>query len=202
MPDLPRPATPRGEATRRKLLAAAELELGERGFHAASVASITRRAGVGQGTFYLYFPSKEDALRELVRHMGRELRRALAEATAGLEPRLEVERAGFEAFVRFALEHRNLYRIVMEAQFVDEEVYRDYYRSLAAGYAAGLAAAQAKGEIRAGDAEAQAWALMGIAHFLGLRYALWEDDPEPRAALDAAFALIRRGLEPVPEAAQ
>lgn len=201
MPELPQPATARGEATRRKLLAAAEEEFGGRGFHAASVASITRRAGVGQGTFYLYFPSKEDALRELVRHMGLELRRTLASATEGLEPRLEVERAGFEAFVRYALEHRNLYRVVMESQFVDEEVYREYYRSLARGYAAGLAAAQARGEVRPGDPEAQAWALMGIAHFLGLRYALWEERPEPRVALDAAFDLIRFGLEPLPAGA-
>src|SRR5690606_31723589 len=94
--ELPQPSTARGEATRARLLAAAESEFGENGFHAASVASITRRAGVGQGTFYLYFPSKEDALRELVRHMGRELRRALTEATAGLDHRLEVERRGFE----------------------------------------------------------------------------------------------------------
>jgi len=47
------PATARGEATRRKLLAAAEIEFGARGFHAASVSSITTRADVGQGTFYL-----------------------------------------------------------------------------------------------------------------------------------------------------
>ena len=62
----------------KKLLEAAETEFGERGFAKASVSSITRRAGVGQGTFYLYFPGKEAVLIELVRHMGRELRRALS----------------------------------------------------------------------------------------------------------------------------
>ena len=71
MKELPHPSTARGEATRRKLLEAAEAEIGENGFARTSVAAITKRAGVGQGTFYLYFPSKTDALRELVRHMGR-----------------------------------------------------------------------------------------------------------------------------------
>lgn len=195
MPDLPRPATARGEATRRKLLEAAELELGEKGYHAASITSITRRAGVAQGTFYLYFPGKEDALRELVRHMGRELRRTLSQAIEGAGDRLEVERRGFEAFVRFSLAHRNLYRVVMESQFVDEEIYRDYYRTLARGYARGLARAQQEGEIRPGDPETQAWALMGIAHFLGLR-AIWQGREPNEDVLAAALDFVGHGLAP------
>lgn len=196
MPDTRRPATARGEATRSKLLDAAEHEFGENGFHAASVASITRRAGVAQGTFYLYFASKEEAMRELVAHMGHALRSELSRAIAGASDRMEAERRGFEAFVRFALAHVNLYRVVMESQFVDETVYQDYYRRLADGYARGLAAAQQRGEIRAGDAEAQAWALMGIAHFLGLR-AIWAGGEPDAASMDAAFDVVRHGLDPV-----
>lgn len=195
MPQRPRPATARGEATRSKLLDAAEHEFGENGFHAASVASITRRAGVAQGTFYLYFASKEDAMRELVAHMGHALRSELSRAIAGAADRMEIERRGFEAFVRFALAHDNLYRVVMESQFVDEAVYRDYYRRLADGYGRGLAAAQQRGEIRTGDPEAQAWALMGIAHFLGLR-AIWAGGEPDAATMDAAFDVVRHGLHP------
>jgi len=198
VPTLPRPATARGEATRQRLLDAAETEIGAQGFHATSVAAITRRAGVGQGTFYLYFPTKEDALRALVRHMGRELRRALAQATAGAADRLAAERRGFEAFARFSLEHRNLYRVVMESQFVDEAIYRDYYQSLADAYAAGLGRAVERGELRAVDPVAAAWALMGIAHFVGLRYAIWEERDPPPEALDAVFDLVRHALEPRP----
>jgi AcrR family transcriptional regulator len=192
---LPRPATKRGEATRQRLLEAAEHEFGAHGFHAASVSSITKRAGVGQGTFYLYFPTKDDALRELVRHMGHELRRALGEATTGAGDRLEVERRGFQAFARFSLEHTNLYRVVMESQFVDESIYREYYQTLAHAYAAALAGAQARGEIRRGDPDTQAWALLGIAHFLGLRFAIWRGCEPPSEALDAVLDLVRHGLE-------
>jgi len=198
VPALPHPATARGEATRQRLLDAAETEFGARGFNATSVADVTRRAGVAQGTFYLYFPSKEDVLRELVRHMGHALRHALTQATADAPDRLAVERRGFEAFARFSLGHRNLYRIVMESQFVDEAIYRDYYETLAAGYAAGLARAIERGEVRAVDPEAAAWALMGIAHFVGLRYAIWQEREPPPEALDAVFDLVRHGLEPLP----
>ena len=191
---LPQPVTTRGEATRQKLLLAAEAEFGERGFAKASVSSITRRAGIGQGTFYLYFPSKEAVLSELVRHMGRELRRALSDATAGLTHRLEVEQRGLEAFIAFSLAHRNLYRIVMESQFVDETVYREYYRTLAQAYTSGLENAQEKGQIRSGDAETQAWALMGIAHFLGQRYAIWEGTEPTQEALNTVTDLLLHGL--------
>ena len=195
MSDLPQPVTARGEATRQRLLDAAEAEFGVKGFSKASVSSITKRAEVGQGTFYLYFPSKESVLRELVRRMGRELRRALSEATAGLETRLEVERAGLVAFSRFSLEHGNLYRVVMESQFVDGAIYREYYETLLAAYKTGLEQAQADGQIRSGEAEAQAWALMGISHFLGLRYAIWQGCEPPERTIEATFDFIRRGLE-------
>jgi AcrR family transcriptional regulator len=193
--ELPKPSTARGEATRQRLLEAAEAEIGEKGFSRASVSSITKRAGVGQGTFYLYFPGKQDALRELVRHMGRELRHALSRATAGAPSRTEIERQGFEAFLRFSLEHKNLYRVVMESQFVDESIYREYYQTLADAYAVGMVRAQRAGEFRSGDPETQAWALMGIAHFLGLRYTIWDHRVPPKNVMSTAFDMILHGLE-------
>ncbi len=194
MKELPRPTTARGEATRRKLLEAAEAEIGEKGYARTSVAGITRRAGVGQGTFYLYFPSKDDALRELVRDMGKRLRRSLSAATKGAKSRVDIEKRGFKAFMRFASENQNLYRVVMESQFVDESIYREYYQTLADSYAANLTKAQAAGEIRPGDPEAQAWALMGVAHFLGLRYAIWQHSQPTKKVIDTTFELLFDGL--------
>ena len=69
-----KPKTDRGERTRRKILDAAALEIGRRGFSASSISDITAAAGVGQGTFYIYFQSKEEVLREMVLQMGRDLR--------------------------------------------------------------------------------------------------------------------------------
>lgn len=195
---LPKPITARGEATRQRILDAAEAEFGENGFVRTSIAAIVNRASVAQGTFYLYFPSKDDVLRELVRDMGRRLRHALTEATAGISHRLEVEKAGLEAFVRFALDNQNLYRVVMESQFVDESIYREYYQTLADAYIVNLERAQQRGEIARASPEAQAWALMGIAHFLGLRYAIWRQQPPPAEVMEATFALLERGLAAAP----
>ena len=46
---------------RAQLLKAARKVFRAKGYDRASVAEIVREAGVAQGTFYLYFPSKKDA---------------------------------------------------------------------------------------------------------------------------------------------
>ena len=56
-----RPLSKRGERTRRRLLEAAESVFAELGYHDASIVKITEAAGVGQGTFYLYFASKKES---------------------------------------------------------------------------------------------------------------------------------------------
>lgn len=190
------PATARGEATRRKLIQAAEEEFGSKGFHLASVSSVTQRAGVGQGTFYLYFHSKEEIFTTLVREIGHALRKQVTEAMAPHRNRLDAERAGLDSFLAFAAAHPGLYRIVQEAQFVDEPVFRDYYERIANGYTLGLAAGTGRGEIREGDAELRAWLLMGIGHFLGMRYCLWDGRPPDAAAMDQVMDFIRHGLMP------
>jgi AcrR family transcriptional regulator len=121
------PKTRRGRATREKLLHAAEAEFGERGFAEASIASITQRAGVALGTFYVYFESKEEIFRALVSYMGELTRQWIVERVAESPDRLTAERRGVEAFIGFVREHRNLYRVVSMAQFFAEDAFRDYY---------------------------------------------------------------------------
>lgn len=54
--------------TRRTEIAEVALRLwAERGFDATSVASIAGEAGVSKGTFYLYFPSKQALLEDVLR---------------------------------------------------------------------------------------------------------------------------------------
>jgi len=195
-PPLPAPKTKRGERTRQKILDAAEREIGRKGFAEASISTITAQAAVGQGTFYLYFRSKEDVLRELVLRMGRRLRRHLTLAIADAPNRLEAERRGLRAFLEFVRANTDLYRVVAEAQFVDPEVFQRYYQDFAQSYRAGLIAAEARGEIAPGDAEVRAWALMGISDMVGRRFALWDSKASLRKIAEAAHALILEGLAP------
>jgi AcrR family transcriptional regulator len=69
-PQLSRPSkawTRRKQARPGEILDAALKVFAEKGFAAARMEDIARRAGVTKGTIYLYFPSKEDVFKTLAR---------------------------------------------------------------------------------------------------------------------------------------
>lgn len=190
------PKTKRGRETRDKLLEAAENEFGERGFHEAAISGITQRAGVALGTFYVYFDSKEEIFRALVSHMGHLTRQWIAERIAESPDRLTAERRGIQAFFEFVRRHSNLYQIISEAQFVAEDAYREYYTSFADAYRQNLEQAADDKDIREGDYEVWAWALIGMSVFLGMRFAAWDDSRSSEEMAATVADLISTGMLP------
>src|SRR4051812_18221959 len=189
------PRTPRGERTLRKILNAAREEFGERGFFDSTIVGITQRAGVALGTFYTYFDSKEELFQALVRDMSAQVRDTAAPAFSEYPNALDAARKGLELFLRFAGEHRDVYRIIDEAEFVDPAAYREHYETTAMRIAGRLVAARDKGEIAADlsdqDLEIIAWASMGANVFLGLRYAVW-DGADPVGVAAVANRMFRK----------
>lgn len=193
------PVKARAEATRRRLLEAAEEVFAEQGFYRASISEITRRAGVAQGTFYIYFKAKEDIFRELVRQLSHDLRRELQEAVAAIVDRRDAERVGFETFLRFVLRRRNLYTVMRECEFVDPDLYRWYYERLAEGYVRGLRQGIARGQIRPLHPEALAYALMGAFQMVGMRWPLWHGRMPPEEVVETVISFILHGIDPAVE---
>ena len=190
-----RPLSKRGERTRRRLLEAAEAVFAELGYHDASIVKITEAAGVGQGTFYLYFASKKEVFDELVLDLNHRVRQAMTEAASKGKTRAETERLGFAAFFRFTAEHPALYRIIRQAEFVSPEILHLHYERLTSGYVAGLRQAMEAGEIAEGDPELLAWALMGIGELVGMRWILWNGRTElPADVLDELGRIITRAI--------
>jgi AcrR family transcriptional regulator len=140
--------------------------------------------------------SKEEVFSALVADMGAHTRHALRESIKDAPNRLEAERLGIRAYLEFVRNHKNLYRVVMEAQFVAPEAYRDYYRVFSEAYRLQLSHSTARGEISPGDDEVRVWALMGASTFLGLKYGVWEDAADVDAVAEAAAELMINGLAP------
>lgn len=166
---------PKGARTRARILTAAEEVLGRRGFHDASIAEITKLAGLAQGSFYIYFPSKLAIFTELIDVRGEELTAAIRAATKGLRGRQAIERTGFAAFFRWIAEHRWMYRVSRQAEFIDPGLRERWFRSFAKWYADTLRYGIATGEIAQTDPEVLAWAVMGMADFTAMRWIVWED---------------------------
>ncbi|HEY7350005.1 MAG TPA: TetR/AcrR family transcriptional regulator [Ktedonobacterales bacterium] len=180
------PVTARGEATRRRILDAAETVFGAKGYHGASVTEITQRAQVAQGTFYLYFRSKREIFLKLVEDLGERMRVSLRAASHNSGDRLAMERDGFRAFFAYTRVHPQLFRIVQEADRLDQPTFQEYYTRLARPYERGLRKAMAAGEIREMDAEALAYTLIGIGHFLAQRWLVWSESEVGQAGRDHA----------------
>jgi AcrR family transcriptional regulator len=99
----------------REILVAAYAVFAERGFEAASMEDIARRAGVAKGTLYLYYPSKEAIYRATLREGLAELMELLRERVAAAKTVREKLRAFIETKLSFAESHREFLRICDEA---------------------------------------------------------------------------------------
>ncbi|WP_240330709.1 TetR/AcrR family transcriptional regulator [Sphingorhabdus sp. Alg239-R122] len=189
------PRTERGRKTLRKLLDAAALEFGEKGYHETSIVSITARAGVALGSFYTYFPSKDAIFRGLVSDMSAQVGKHAAAAMEDAPDALSRERMALQGFLEFASEHKEIYRIIDESEFVDPESYKTHYTTTAERILARLQSGAEAGEIRDDVNELHAWALMGMNVFLGLRYGVWGHDMRAEDVARAANDLLARGLK-------
>jgi len=190
------PKTARGKRTRDKLLQAAEIEFGDKGFHVAAISGITYRAGVALGTFYTYYESKEEIFHDLVTYMSQRTRRWIGERVAGAPDRMAAERLGIEAYIEFARQHKGIYRIITEAEFVANDAYREHYESFADAYRDNLKKAGESGDIRKGDYETWSWAIMGIAVFLGMKFTEWDDSVPAARVAEIVTDLIANGIRP------
>ena len=190
------PKTARGRRTRDKLLEAAEIEFGEKGFHHAAISGITYRAGVALGTFYTYFESKEEIFQALVSYMSKRTRSWVAERASGAPNRMAAEQKGLEAYIEFVRQHKGIYRIISEAEFVANDAYREHYEGFANAYQRNLRKAAENGDIREGDYETWSWAIMGISVFLGMRYAEWDESIPASRIAEIVIDMIANGIRP------
>jgi AcrR family transcriptional regulator len=193
------PRTARGRRTRRTLLDAAALEFGARGYHATGITDITRRAGVAPGSFYTWFESKEAIFRALVSDLSEQVREAVAPHVAAAPDALARERAALSAFLEFVGERQLIYRIIDEAEFAAPDAWRAHYESSVARVRARLEEGARTGDLRADVGEVEAWAIVGMNVFLGLRYGVWGSGQSRDAVVERAGRLVADGLRRRPE---
>ncbi|WP_216830294.1 TetR/AcrR family transcriptional regulator [Alkalihalobacterium elongatum] len=188
------PKTDRGLKTKQKLLDASELVFGEMGYYQAGITDITREANVSLGTFYTYFQSKEDIFRDLVMHMQKILRKEIVEKTDGITDRIELEREGLKIFFNFLQKHKYLFRLFRQAEFVDEELHRQFYETFSKGYIEGLSKAMETEQIRNINPIILVYSFMGIMDYVGMKWVLWEGREVNDDFIDEIMSFIKYGI--------
>lgn len=188
------PKTKRGELTLNKLLNAAEMLFLEKGYFSASIVDITKHAGVGLGTFYVYFEDKYSIYKYLVLSYSRKIRRHIALSINNLETRKEMEEAGLLAYLEFIREYPQTYNILWESLHVDKQLFREYYETFADFYKRALDKASDAGDLKEYDNEVVAYALMGIANFVGLRWVVLETTDDLESVAKEVIRMLDQGL--------
>ena len=186
------------EAVRRaQLLRAARKVFRAKGYDGASVSEIVREAGVAQGTFYLYFPSKRDAAVSL-RHglmdtMAQAVVRAVKSRTS-FEDRLEsMIAAGFKV----ARKNADLFRLA----FIGADETHPEMHSESQEHASFLRAitdlfgdAVEAGEMEAVDPEIAARLAIGLLQHAMIEAFVFGEGGESERLERGVYALLLNGL--------
>jgi AcrR family transcriptional regulator len=184
--DVP-PARPSQSAIARKLtgdkreaIMTAALELFvERGFYGTAVPEIAERAGVGAGTIYRYFESKEALVNEIYREQKLLFGQvALDEFPLAVSTR-EQFRVLWNRMARFAIEHASSFvflELHHHARYLDG-ASRAVEQRMTGLFRQVVVSAQARGELKPGDPRVLMGLVMGA--FIGVIRSCVDDDRPP-----------------------
>lgn len=188
------PKTKRGELTLEKIIRAAELTFGSKGYYHSSINDIASAAKVAPGTIYIYFNDKYTLYCYLLLQYSHEIRKHIAIRTRDCKTRIEIERMGLIAFLETIREKRYMYHIIWESLYIEKQLFVDYYEEFSRKYMIGLTEGQEKGELRTCDPTLLAYMLMGISNFIGLKYVIFEEGHNLEKIADEVIDLLHHGI--------
>ena len=186
-------------ANRSSLLRAGAEIVGEYGYKDASIAMITERAGLGHGTFYKHFPSRQALFDELLPSVGRDLLDEVREIVRGATDVVDMEERGFRAFFDFIDKHPGFYRVLNEAEVAAPEAFDLHNDTMGKHYVRALKRSQQRGEVpelKELDFEVIANVLMAARFYLYLRFSKSGRKTKriPEAVVRAYMRFVAYGL--------
>ena len=162
---------------RTRIIDAAVAVFADKGFHAARVSDVAKRAGVADGTIYLYFKNKEDLLLSLFEEkMGRQID-SLETAWKGIDDPVERMRAYARHHFRQLQAHPDLAQVLQVELRQSHKFFSDYrpeklWQYLNA-FKSQVEEAQRQGLVRADvDPFLTMWAIFGALDEISIQWVL------------------------------
>jgi AcrR family transcriptional regulator len=197
----------KSELLRDALLQAAAEVVGEVGYANASIALITARAGVAQGTFYNYFDSRQDVLDALLPTLGDKMLDHIRESARSGAGFADIETRGFLGFFSFLKKAPHFFRILNEAESFAPKGHKQHFENVARKYLHLLQRLKRAGEFPAyteEELEVIVYMLLAARSYLALRYIYGKEqnDDLPDWVTATYMKFIRHGLEGAPPPSQ
>lgn len=190
----------RAPAAREEIFAAAAKVISDFGYVGTTVARITAEAGIAQGTFYLYFTSRQTLFDELLPHVGEAMLRYIGSRVAGAADIYQMEERGFRAFFDYLKLNPGFFRILNEADASAPVAYQKYYKLLSTHYVASLKRGLESGQVRVfgnDELETLAYVFMGARGYLYVRYVKGHAKVGklPESVVQTYMKFVRNGLK-------
>mgnify|MGYP000005862493 CR=1 FL=1 len=166
----------------------------QHGFHAARIEDISREAGVGKGTIYQYFSSKEDLFRAmLIDGMERYVR--ILQSTVEEEDRVRDRiRVLFQTNLYLARTNSRAARVILEGLTGLGDEMHDWFLGLRENILSSLEnlvrEGIERGELRPVNPRHAAYLLLGVLHTLAVAGMMGETEDE------TISDMVLMGLEP------
>jgi AcrR family transcriptional regulator len=152
----------RREKTGRELLDAARRVIAVKGYERTKILDIAREAHIGVGTFYLYYPTKQTILLQLVEETYRDLKVEMDAIRQRVRAPDAFIRESTAMFLRFAQANRELFRIMFQHGPELQEVTKKAHEVFVGDTVANLAAGMDAGLFRRNRPEVVANAVTGL----------------------------------------
>jgi TetR/AcrR family fatty acid metabolism transcriptional regulator len=175
---MPQPEAARDRVDKHeRILEAAIAVFSERGFHFARISDIAERAGVADGTIYLYFRNKDDLLLSIFEEKMGELTAGLRAALAGVDDPLEKVRVFARYHFKQVKDHPSVASVLQVELRLSNKFLKEYrpqklweYLNIFAGI---VREGQAEGRVRKGlDPFVLMWAFFGAMDELAMQWVL------------------------------
>lgn len=192
----------RAARTREQLLHSAARVVGEFGYRDASIQRITQHAGMAQGTFYLYFASRQALFDEVLPHFGLDMLKVVRERAHGAKGFFEVEEIGVRTVFQYLYDNPWFWRVLNEAEVEAPVAWAKHHTEVIQRYKKFLVRAKAQGEVTAyaeSELDVLAYLLVAARDYLYLSHlakpaALREREGIPEAVIKTYLNFLRNGL--------
>lgn len=197
----------KSEMLRHALLEAAAAVVGEVGYANASIALITARAGVAQGTFYNYFESRQDILDKLLPALGEEMLAHIRQCASGGKNYTEIEERIFRGFFSFLGKAPHFSRILNEAESFAPAGHKRHFDNVSKKYLDLFHRSKLDGAFPSyseEELEVVVFILLAARSYLALRYLgrAGQKNTLPEWVAKTYMKFVRYGLEGVPPQAR
>ncbi|MFN0096467.1 MAG: TetR/AcrR family transcriptional regulator [Dehalococcoidia bacterium] len=184
---------PRRERTRTKIVEAAGGLFRDAGFAETSMQAIADATGMGVGTLYGYFVSKDEILREVLYAQAAVQSETYRAAVAAVPNGLDRLLFSFDLLMEYIDQNRAIIRGILEVHHPEEEARAQPLEWLFQSARALLLAGQAQGHIRPLPIDTTARLIVGAALSAGLGQGAWRG-VESDAGVRAELRLLIREL--------